>query len=78
MLEGRVRTVIAGEARNFSEGDGFDVPRGTTHQMGGDGPAHIRWEVRPAMRTAEFFEIAYSGTADENFLEQFKNEFVLG
>jgi mannose-6-phosphate isomerase-like protein (cupin superfamily) len=77
VLEGRVRTVIAGESRSYGSGESFDVPAKTTHQMGGDGPAKIRWEVRPALRTAEFFEIAYAGTADENFLEEFKNEFVL-
>jgi quercetin dioxygenase-like cupin family protein len=77
VLEGRVRTVIAGEVRSYGEGESFDVPAGTTHQMGGEGPARISWEVRPALRTAEFFEIAYSGKADENFLEEFKNEFVL-
>jgi hypothetical protein len=77
VLDGRVRTVIEGEERTYSEGESFDVPAGTTHQMGGDGQARIRWEVRPALRTAEFFEIAYSGKADANFLEEFKNEFVL-
>ena len=77
VLEGRVRTIIDGESRTYEQGESFDVPAKTTHQMGGDGPSHIRWEVRPALRTAEFFEIAYAGTADENFLEEFKNEFVL-
>ena len=77
VLEGSVRTIIAGEARGYGEGESFEVPAGTTHQMGGDGPARVRWEVRPALRTAEFFEIAYSGKADESFLEEFKNEFVL-
>src|SRR5262249_42496372 len=77
VLEGRVRTVINGEERSYEAGETFDVPAGTTHQMGGDGGAVIHWEVRPAMRTAEFFAIAYSGNAGENFLEELKNEFVL-
>jgi quercetin dioxygenase-like cupin family protein len=77
VLEGRVRTVIAGEARGYGEGESFEVPAGTTHQMGGDGPARIRWEVRPALRSAEFFEIAYSGKAGANFLAEFRDEFVL-
>ena len=77
VLEGRVRTIIAGESRIYEAGESFDVPAGTTHQMGGEGPARIRWEVRPALRTAEFFERAYSGNTGENFLEEFKNEFVL-
>jgi quercetin dioxygenase-like cupin family protein len=77
VLEGGVRTVIDGAERRYGEGESFDVPAGTTHQMGGDGHARIRWEVRPSLRTAEFFEIAYSGNAGANFLEEFKNEFVL-
>lgn len=77
VLEGRVRTVIDGEMRIYRKGESFDVPAGTTHQMGGDGPARIRWEVRPSLRTAEFFRIAYSGQAGPDFLDEFKNEFVL-
>ena len=77
VLEGRVMTIIAGESRIYEAGESFDVPAGTTHQMGGEGPARIRWEVRPALRTAEFFERAYSGNTGENFLKEFKNEFVL-
>lgn len=77
VLEGRVRTIIAGEPRIYEAGESFDVPAGTTHQMGGEGPARIHWEVRPALRTAEFFERAYSGNRGENFLEEFRNEFVL-
>jgi Cupin domain len=77
VLEGRVRTIIDGEARTYAEGESFDVPANTTHQMGGDGPARIRWEVRPALRTAEFFEVAYNGKAGADFYEEFKNEFVL-
>ena len=77
VLRGSVRTVIAGEERDYEAGETFDVPAKTTHQMGGNGSAHILWQIRPALRTAEFFEIAYSGNAGENFLEEFKNEFVL-
>jgi mannose-6-phosphate isomerase-like protein (cupin superfamily) len=77
VLEGRVRTIIAGEPRIYNAGESFDVPARTTHQMGGDGPARVRWEVRPALRTAQFFEIAYGGQAGENFLDEFKSEFVL-
>jgi mannose-6-phosphate isomerase-like protein (cupin superfamily) len=77
VLEGRVRAIIAGREQSFAQGESFDIPAGTTHQMGGDGPARISWQVRPALRTAEFFERAYSGRRDENFLEEFKNEFVL-
>jgi mannose-6-phosphate isomerase-like protein (cupin superfamily) len=77
VLEGRARTVIAGAPRIYETGESFDVPAGTPHQMGGEGPARIHWEVRPALRTAEFFERAYSGNRGEHFLEEFKSEFVL-
>jgi hypothetical protein len=35
--------------------------------MTGDGPARVHWEVRPALRTAAFFEEAYSGKAGPDF-----------
>jgi quercetin dioxygenase-like cupin family protein len=56
VLEGAVRTIIDGVERRYEVGERFEVPAGTPHQMGGDGPARMRWEVRPALRTAEFFE----------------------
>ena len=77
VLEGAVRVVLDGEERRHETGDRFDVPAGTPHQMTGDGPARVRWEVRPALRTAEFFERMYSGNAGEDFLEEFAAEFRL-
>jgi quercetin dioxygenase-like cupin family protein len=60
VLEGAVRTVIDGEARRYDAGETFEIPAGTPHQMAGDGPARVNWQVRPAMRTAEFFERLYT------------------
>jgi quercetin dioxygenase-like cupin family protein len=77
VLEGAVRTVINGEERRYGAGEEFDVPAGTPHQMAGDGPARLHWEVRPALRTAEFFERAYSDDPGEDFLKTFANEFRL-
>jgi hypothetical protein len=34
----------------------------------------VRWEVRPALRTAEFFERLYSGRVDAEFLDEFAAE----
>jgi hypothetical protein len=45
--------------------------------MGGDGPARVRWQVRPALRTAEFFETLYGGSPPEDLLEQFSPELRL-
>jgi quercetin dioxygenase-like cupin family protein len=75
VIEGRMHTVIEGAERVYSQGDSFDVPIAARHQMSPHGgPARVRWEVRPAQRTAEFFETLYSGNADENFLTEFANE----
>jgi mannose-6-phosphate isomerase-like protein (cupin superfamily) len=77
VLEGAVRAVIGGEERRYVAGESFDVPALTPHQMAGDGPARLHWEVRPALRTAEFFERAYSDDPGEGFLETFAEEFRL-
>ena len=61
VLEGTIVAVVDGEERRYGAGETFDVPAGTRHQMGADGPARMRWEVRPALRTAEFFERLYTG-----------------
>jgi Cupin domain len=77
VLEGTVRAVSNGQERRYTAGEDFDVPAGTPHQMAGAGPARVHWEVRPALRTAEFFERAYSDDPGENFLEEFAAEFQL-
>ena len=61
VLEGTIVAVVDGEERRYGVGETFDVPAGTRHQMGADGPARMRWQVRPALRTAEFFERLYTG-----------------
>lgn len=52
----------------------------------GDGPARVLWEVRPALRTAEFFERLYAGLDAAaaggdfdfgGFLAEFSAEFRL-
>ena len=74
VLEGAVQTIIAGVERRYEAGESFDVPAGTPHQMAGDGPARFRWEVRPALRTAEFFKTLYGGAAGPTFLDDFAAE----
>jgi hypothetical protein len=65
---------IAGEERRYGTGETFDVPAGTPHQMAADEPSRLRWEVRPALRTAEFFERLYRGDID---FAEFSDEFRL-
>ena len=79
VLEGAVQTVVAGAARRYEAGETFEVPAGTPHQMSGDGPARVNWQVRPALRTAEFFESLYAaidagGTDVPAVLEEFSDE----
>jgi quercetin dioxygenase-like cupin family protein len=80
VLDGAVRAVIDGEQVGYAAGESFDVPAGTVHQMAGDGPARVKWEVRPALRTADFLEGAYTGAGADDpagFLERYADEFRL-
>jgi quercetin dioxygenase-like cupin family protein len=83
VLEGSIRTKIGDEERVYEPGEAFEVPAGTPHQMGAEQPSRMRWEVRPALRTAEFFERLYGdgpGSAremGEAFLAEFSDEFRL-
>ena len=83
ILEGRMRAIVDGEERVYEEGESFDVPPGTPHQMASEGPTRMRWEVRPALRTAEFFERLYGDGPDsaremgESFVTEFEAEFRL-
>jgi hypothetical protein len=85
VLEGTVHAVIDGEERRFQAGEEFDVPAGVSHQMAAEGSTRTRWEVRPALRTAEFFERFYDaldngfpeGTTAEEFLAEYSDVFRL-
>ncbi len=83
VLEGTMRAVVDGEERVYSAGEAFEVPAGTPHQMAAEGPTRTRWEVRPALRTAEFFERLYGDGPDsaremgEGFVTEFEAEFRL-
>jgi hypothetical protein len=77
VLEGTLRAVIEGQELVYEAGASFEVPAGTVHQMTADPPARMRWEVRPALRTAELFETLYSGAAGPDFLERFSAELRL-
>ena len=69
--------MVNGEELRYVAGERFEIPAGTPHQMAGDGPARVHWEIRPALRMAEFFEEAYSGNAGPDFYERFAEEFRL-
>jgi quercetin dioxygenase-like cupin family protein len=81
VLEGSMRTKIGNEEATYVEGEVFEVPAGTPHQMAAQGPTRTRWEVRPALRTAEFFERLFGDGPDsaqkmgEAFFAEFESEF---
>jgi mannose-6-phosphate isomerase-like protein (cupin superfamily) len=81
ILEGAMRAIVAGEERVYQAGESFEVPVGMPHQMAAEGPTKMRWEVRPALRTAEFFERLYGsgpGSAQElgeAFFAEYADEF---
>ena len=81
VIEGAMRAIVGDEERVFETGESFEVPAGTPHQMGAEGPTRMLWEVRPALRTAEFFERLYSEGPDgarelgEKFFAEFHEEF---
>jgi mannose-6-phosphate isomerase-like protein (cupin superfamily) len=85
VLEGRIHAVIDGDERWYDAGAVFDVPAGVSHQMAAEGPTRTRWEVRPPLRTAEFFERFYhaldhgfpEGTTPQEFLDEYSDVFRL-
>jgi hypothetical protein len=85
VLSGRIHAVIDGDERWYAAGERFDIPAGTSHQMAADGPTVLKWEIRPALRTAEFFERFYDaldngfpeGTSAEDFLREYRDVFRL-
>ena len=76
-IEEPTDAIVGDSDERHHAGDVFEVPRGVVHQMAAEGPARVRWEVRPALRTAEFFSRLYSGDVDAGFLEEFAAEFRL-
>ena len=82
VLDGTIRAIIDGTERRYGAGETFDVPAGTPHQMTAESPSRMRWEVRPALRTAEFFERLYGGEAaaggsSADLLTEFSDVFRL-
>lgn len=85
VIDGAMRTIIDGTERRYGAGEIFEVPAGTPHQMAAEGASRVRWEVRPALRTAEFFERLYRDGPDSaraagsiaEFLAEFRDEIRL-
>ena len=77
VLEGTVKTIIDGVETSHAAGDTFHVPAGAVHQMVGEAGTRLNWQVRPALRTAEFFEGLYTGSAAARRGEEFDLEAFL-
>jgi quercetin dioxygenase-like cupin family protein len=77
VLEGNIRAIIDGTERQYGLGETFDVPAGTRHQMTADEPSRVRWEIRPALRTAEFFERLHAGGDIAALFVEFRDEIRL-
>lgn len=58
VIAGRMRFSVAGTTRIVNPGESIVVPKQQAHWFGnpGPGPSLARVEVRPALRTEEFFE----------------------
>ena len=78
-----MRVIVGDEDRVYRPGETFEVPAGAPHQMGTGEPMTMRWKVRRALRTAEFFERLYGSGPDsarelgQAFFAEFENEFRL-
>ena len=77
VLDGSMRVILDGGERTYGAGETFEVPPGTPHTMAAVGPTVMRWEVRPALRTAEFFERLYGEGPSADLLAEFADEFRL-
>ena len=67
MLSGAMRVRISGREHLLTAGEVLVIPADTPHTMWNDGDdvACFRWEVRPALRTEDFFAHLY-GLAGQN------------
>jgi mannose-6-phosphate isomerase-like protein (cupin superfamily) len=59
--EGELTVDLDGTRRVLHAGDELEVPRGRAHRMwnSGAGPCRATWQVRPALRTEEFWEAVH-------------------
>lgn len=62
ILEGGMRAVVGGVQRDLAVGDSLTLPAGTLHAMWNPGPgsARVSWQVRPALRTQQFFATVFA------------------
>lgn len=65
IIEGALEFRVDAALRTVTAGDEIAIPRGAYHQARnpGDVAAIVRWETRPALRTAELYRDLYGAAA---------------
>jgi mannose-6-phosphate isomerase-like protein (cupin superfamily) len=72
VLEGELSADIDGHGSVLRAGESLEVPRGVVHKMWNGGTSTVRasWQVRPALRTEDFFakvaELRAAGRHDDH------------
>jgi quercetin dioxygenase-like cupin family protein len=58
VLSGTVQCTVAGVERTLCKGESIEIQPGVPHDIAGDAErrGRVRWETRPALRTADFLE----------------------
>jgi hypothetical protein len=64
VFEGEIHALVGGDERVLRAGDVLTVRAGSPHQMWAQAPARQRWETRPALNTARFFETLWGMQQD--------------
>lgn len=93
VLAGAVNVRRGGVELTYTAGESFDIPRGTAHSFrnGGGDEARVLWQVRPALKTQQFYETLWGLAADGRtnrdgvphllqlavMLQDYRDEFVL-
>jgi quercetin dioxygenase-like cupin family protein len=67
VLEGSLTVNVDGEKRVYSAGESFEIPPGTIHSMwnAGDEEARVSWQIRPALKSQQFFETVWGLARDD-------------
>lgn len=62
VIAGLFSAEIGGKTTVYHRGDTFQVPAGTIHWMHNvsDEQGKLRWQIRPAMRTEDFFQSSWT------------------
>lgn len=61
VLEGRLRVLVDGREQVLGRGESIVIPAGRPHSAsnGHDSETVIRWDVRPALETEQFFRVMW-------------------